>query len=183
VDAGLNRSNKRQKEKGENHMAFDAYLKLDTITGESTSTGYTGCMEIFNFSLGAANPVTIGSASTGGGGGKAILQPFSFTKKTDSASPNLYQSCVTGAHLATGTVTLRKAGGGAALPYLTYGFKVIFIESVSWSGSTGGDDSPTEHVSAAFGTLTIDYQAQSNTGTPVGGAIHGGWNVQTNTAA
>ena len=163
-------------------MAFDAYLKLDTITGESTSTGFTGCMEIFNFSLGAANPVTIGSASTGGGGGKAILQPFSFTKKTDSASPNLYQACVTGAHLATGSVQLRKAGG-TALVYLTYGFKVIFIESVSWSGSTGGDDSPTEHVSAAFGTLTVDYQAQDNTGAKVGGPVHGGWNVQTNQPA
>ena len=163
-------------------MAFDAYVKLDTITGESTSTGYTGCMEVFNFSLGAANPVTIGSASTGAGGGKAILQPFSFTKKTDSASPALYQACVTGAHLATGSVQLRKAGG-TALVYLTYGFKVIFIESISWSGSTGGDDSPTEHVSAAFGTLSIDYQAQDNTGKPVGGAVHGGWNVQTNSAA
>jgi type VI secretion system secreted protein Hcp len=163
-------------------MAFDAYLKLDTITGESTSTGFTGCMEIFNFSLGAANPVTIGSASTGAGGGKAILQPFSFTKKTDSASPILYQTCVTGAHLATGSVQLRKAGG-TALVYLTYGFKVIFIESISWSGSTGGDDSPTEHVSAAFGTLTVDYQAQDNTGAPKGGAVHGGWNVQTNTTA
>jgi type VI secretion system secreted protein Hcp len=163
-------------------MAFDAYLKLDTITGESTSTGFTGCMEIFNFSLGAANPVTIGSASGGAGGGKAILQPFSFTKKTDSASPNLYQACVTGAHLATGSVQLRKAGG-TALVYLTYGFKVIFIESISWSGSSGGDDSPTEHVSAAFGTLTIDYQAQDSTGKPSGGAIHGGWNVQTNQPA
>jgi type VI secretion system secreted protein Hcp len=164
-------------------MAFDAYLKLDTIDGESTSAGYVKCMEIFNFSLGAANPVTIGSASTGAGGGKAILQPFSFTKKTDSSSPKLYQACVTGAHLATGSVQLRKAGGASALPYLTYGFKVIFIESVSWSGSTGGDDSPTEHVSAAFGTLTVDYQAQDNTGAKIGGEVHGGWNVQTNSAA
>ena len=163
-------------------MAFDAYLKLDTITGESTSTGFTGCMEIFNFSLGAANPVTIGSAGSGAGGGKAVLNPFSFTKKTDSASPNLYQACVTGAHLATGSVQLRKAGG-SPLVYLTYGFKVIFIESISWSGSTGGDDSPTEHVSAAFGTLTVDYQAQDNTGKPKGGAVHGGWNVQTNQPA
>jgi len=163
-------------------MAFDAYLKLDTITGESTSKGFTGFMEVFNFSLGAANPVTIGSASTGAGGGKAVLQPFSFTKKTDSASPNLYQACVTGAHLATGSVQLRKAGG-TALTYLTFGFKVIFIESISWSGSTGGDDSPTEHVSAAFGTLTVDYQAQDSTGAPKGGAIHAGWNVQTNQPA
>jgi type VI secretion system secreted protein Hcp len=163
-------------------MAFDAYLKLDTITGESTSQGFTGCMEIFNFSLGAANPVTIGSASGGGGGGKATLNSLSFTKKTDKASPVLYQTCVTGAHLATGTVTLRKAGG-SPLVYLTYGLKVVYVDSIQWSGSTGGDDTPTEHVSLTFGTLTVDYQPQDNTGKALGGAVHGGWNVQTNATA
>jgi type VI secretion system secreted protein Hcp len=163
-------------------MAFDAFLKLDTITGESTDTTFAGCMEIFSFSLGAANPVTISSASGGGGGGKASLSSLNFTKKTDSASPNLYQTCVTGAHLATGTLVLRKAGG-TALVYLTYGLQVVYVDSVQWSGSTGGDDTPTESVSLTFGALTIDYQPQDNTGAPKGGAIHGGWNVQTNAPA
>jgi type VI secretion system secreted protein Hcp len=161
-------------------MAFDAFIKLDTITGESTDSKFAGAMECFSFSLGAANPVTIGSAS--GGGGKASLNSLSFTKKTDSASPLLYQTCVTGAHLATGTVTLRKAGG-TALVYLTYGLKVVYVDSIQWSGSQGGDDTPTEHVSLTFGTLTVDYQPQDNTGAPKGGAIHGGWNVQTNQPA
>src|ERR1700722_2302522 len=133
-------------------MAFDAYLKLDTITGESTDSVLAGCMEIMSFSLGAANPVTIGSGAGGGRGGKATLSGFNFMKKSDSASPALYQACVTGAHIATGTVSLRKAGG-TALVYLTYGFKVIFIESIQWSGSTGGDDTPMESVTANFGTL------------------------------
>jgi len=162
-------------------MAYDAYLKLDTITGESTSQGFAGCMEIFSFSLGAQNPVTISSASTGGGGGKATLSSLSFQKKTDSASPVLYQTCVTGGHLATGTVTLRKAGG-TAMPYLVYGLKVVYVDSVHWSGSVGGDDSPTESVSLTFGCLTVDYTPQTNTGSP-GAAIHGGWNVQTNQPA
>jgi type VI secretion system secreted protein Hcp len=163
-------------------MAFDSYFKLDTITGESTDSKFTGAMEIFSFSLGASNPVTIGSAAGGGGGGKASLSGFSFMKKTDSASPQLYQACVTGAHIATGTVSLRKAGG-TALVYLTYGFKVIFIESIQWSGSSGGDDTPMESVTANFGTLTVDYQPQDATGAPKGGAVHGGWNVQTNSPA
>jgi len=170
-------------------MAFDAYLKLDTITGESTSLGFKGCMEIFNFSLGVSNPVTIGSASTGGGGGRAVLQPFSFTKKTDSASPSLFLASASGAHIAAGTVQLRKAGGagvqGKVTPvtYLTYIFNVIFIESVSWSGSTGGDDSPEEHVVAHYGALTIEYQPQDDTGGPKGGAVVACWNVQTNAMA
>src|SRR5580704_239160 len=104
-------------------MAFDAFFKLDTITGESTDSKFPGTMEIFNFSLGASNPVTLGSAAGGAGGGKSSFQSFSFSKKTDSSSPQLFQACVTGAHLATGTVSLRKAGG-TALVYLTYGIKI-----------------------------------------------------------
>jgi type VI secretion system secreted protein Hcp len=163
-------------------MAFDAFLKLDTITGESTDAGFTGNMELFSFSLGAQNPVTIGSAAGGGGGGKATLAGLSFTKKTDKASPVLFQTCVTGAHLATGTLVLRKAGG-TALVYLTYGLKVVYVDSIHWSGSQGGDDTPTESISLTFGALTIDYQPQDNTGKALGGAIHGGWNVQTNQPA
>jgi len=165
-------------------MAFDAFIKLDTITGESTDSKMAGCMECFSFSLGAANPVTIGSGTGGGGGGKASLNSLSFTKKTDSASPTLFQTCVTGAHLATGTVTLRKAGqaatGSPQMPYLVYGLKVIYVDSIQWSGSTGGDDSPTEHVSLTFGALTVDYTPQTNTGAP-GATVHGGYNVQTQT--
>jgi len=163
-------------------MAFDAFFKLDTITGESTDSKFPGTMEIFNFSLGASNPVTLGSAAGGAGGGKASFQSFSFSKKTDSSSPQLFQACVTGAHLATGTVSLRKAGG-TALVYLTYGIKIAFVESVSWSGSTGGDDSPMEHVSVSFGVLTVDYQPQDKTGAPKGGAVHGGWDVTINQPA
>jgi len=162
-------------------MAYDAYIKLDTIVGESTSKGFEKCMEIQSFSLGAMNPVTISSAAGGGGGGKATLASLSFSKKSDSASPNLYQACVTGAHIATGTVTLRKAGG-TAMPYLVYTLGVIYVDAVHWSGSTGGDDTPTESVSLTFGQLTVDYTPQTNTGTP-GAAIHGGWNVQTNQPA
>ena len=172
-------------------MAFDAYLKLDTFHGESTSLGFKGWMEIFNFSLGVTNPVTIGSASTGAGGGRCVLQPFSFTKKTDCASPGLFLASASGAHIATGTVQLRKAGGGfvgaegkvTPVAYLTYFLNVIFIESVSWSGSSGGDDSPEEHVVARFGALTIEYQAQGDDGKPVGGAVCASWNVQTNAMA
>ena len=31
------------------------------------------------------------------------------------------------------------------------------VESVQWSGSSGGDDTPTESVSFAFAKVEIDY--------------------------
>jgi type VI secretion system secreted protein Hcp len=38
------------------------------------------------------------------------------------------------------------------------------IESVQWSGSTGGDDTPTESVSIAFGKVSLGYAKQKKEG-------------------
>ena len=37
---------------------------------------------------------------------------------------------------------------------------VLFRSSIQWSGSSGGDDSPTESVSFAFAKVLISYSKQ-----------------------
>jgi type VI secretion system secreted protein Hcp len=164
-------------------MAFDAFLKLDTIKGESKDAKHPGEMEIYSFSFGANNSTTIGSASMGAGGGKASFQGFSFMKKTDSASPLLFQACCQGTHIGTGGLTLRKSGGDNPVEYLKWKFKEVFVESIQWAGSSGGDDAPSESVSFVYGQQTIDYQPQGADGKASGGAIHGGWDVTVNQKA
>jgi type VI secretion system secreted protein Hcp len=164
-------------------MAFDAYLHIDTIKGESQDSKHKGDMEIFNFSFGAHNPTTIGSASGGGGGGRVSFGAFSFSKKTDASSPLLFQACASGQHIKDGLLTLRKAGGDTALEYLKFGFQEMFIESIQWAGSSGGDDTPMESCSFAYGVYTIDYQPQNAKGAKEGGEVHGGWNVIKNLKA
>jgi type VI secretion system secreted protein Hcp len=34
------------------------------------------------------------------------------------------------------------------------------VESIQWSGSSGGDDTPTESISFAFGKVVIEYKKQ-----------------------
>jgi type VI secretion system secreted protein Hcp len=48
--------------------------------------------------------------------------------------------------------------------YLTYEFEKVFVTSIQWSGSSGGDDVPTESVSFAFKKVTITYNSQAETG-------------------
>jgi type VI secretion system secreted protein Hcp len=75
--------------------------------------------------------------------------------------------CV-GKHFATGIVTLNKASGDKTtpLPFIKYEFTTIFIDSIQWSGSTGGDDSPTESVSMSFGKVKMTYTPQKADGSP-----------------
>jgi type VI secretion system Hcp family effector len=59
----------------------------------------------------------IGSQSSGSGAGKVTFNPFSVTKKVDKSSPNLYQNTVTGKHISTGKITVRKSGGDSPVAY------------------------------------------------------------------
>jgi type VI secretion system secreted protein Hcp len=89
-------------------------------------------------------------------------------KKTETSSPKLFAACCAGQHFASGTVSMRKATGesGGQAPFLVYTFTDIMVESVQWSGSSGGDDTPSESVSFAFAKCQIDYSKQDEaTGT------------------
>ncbi|HEX6750893.1 MAG TPA: type VI secretion system tube protein Hcp [Longimicrobium sp.] len=158
-------------------MPFDAFLKIDGIDGESTRSGFEKQIELLSFSLGAHNSTTVGSAGAGGGAGKASVSAFNCLKATDAASPQLFQACCSGKHIAKVVVTLRKAGGDSPVDYLKYEFEKVYIASVQWSGTSGGDNRPTESLGLAFGKVTVTYTPQSDTGA-TGSPVVASWDVQ-----
>lgn len=162
-------------------MAYDCYIKLGDIKGESMDSKHKDEIQVYSFSWGAAQEVSFGEG-TGGGSSKVEISHFNFMKKSDKASPVLFQKCCSGEHIKDALVTLRKAGT-SPVEYLKYKFSDVMIASVQWSGSSGGDDTPTESVSLAFGKCEVDYQPQGTTGKPEGGPIHGGWNLTANAKA
>jgi type VI secretion system secreted protein Hcp len=161
-------------------VAFDTFLKLDGLDGESTRKGFEKQIEILSFSLGASNPTTVGSGSSGLSAGKATVSSFNIMKKTDVSSPTLFQKLCVGDHFKTANVVLNKASGdkSSALAFLKYDFEQVFVESIHWSGSTGGDDTPSESVSFAFGKVTVTYTPQAATGGSAGKPAVASWDVQ-----
>lgn len=155
-------------------MAFDTFLFLDGVTGESTAVidpkpnGLAGPpTEIYSFSWGASNPTTVGSQGGGLTAGKVSISSFNVMRKTDNASPVLFQYCCAGQHIKKGSVIMRKATGtdGKQQTFLQYDFEDMMVESVQWSGSSGGDDTPTESISFAFAKVTVtNYVQNTKTG-------------------
>lgn len=146
-------------------MAFDTYLDIKDVPGESTAKGMENKIEIFSFSWGASNPVSVGPGKAGISTGRVQLSSFNVMKRTDKASAKLFQACCKGDHFDEMKVTMRKAtGAGGQDAFLTYTFKPVYVESVQWSGSAGGDDVPMESVSFAYGAVEIEYKKQGPDG-------------------
>jgi len=143
-------------------MAVDAFLKLDGIYGEVQGE-FEKWISIESFSWGMSQT---GSTASGGGGGagKVTVHDISISKQTDKASAALFQKCATGAHISTGSLYVRKAGGDASGAqgggiFLKIDLEDVLVSSVQFEGASQGDDRPSEDVTLNFAKIEFEYDA------------------------
>ena len=160
-------------------MAVDLLLKLDSIDGESMIDSHENEIDILSWTWGQSQSGTTHQGK-GGGAGKVHVHDIGITKYLDKASVNLIKACCKGTHVATGKLTLRKAGDDP-LDFFTIELSEIIITSVS-NGGSAHDDRPTENLTINFREFQLKYQPQSNTGSS-DGAVTFGWDVAKNAVA
>jgi type VI secretion system secreted protein Hcp len=161
-------------------MAVEIFLKLEGVEGESQATGHTNEIEVFSFSFGASNPSSV-AFGTGSGAGKADLSSISLQKQVDNSSCKLFQNCCAGEHFASGTITVREAGGSTPLEYYVAEMKQVFIDSISWGGASGGGK-PSESVALSYESIKITYIPQKADGSK-GTKQEGSWDIKKNAAS
>jgi type VI secretion system secreted protein Hcp len=152
-------------------VAYDAFLWFTGGTppceGETTDETYKDkkAIEILSFSLGAFNPVNIGSTSGGAGAGKVDFSGVSIMKNTDKSSISLFANMCAGTHFTDATIALRRAGtaGKSGDLFLQFTFKMVFISNMQWSGG-GGQDLCAESLNFDFGSIKIEYFKQDAAG-------------------
>ena len=160
-------------------MAFDTYIAIDTVDGEATQAKHEKWIEIYSFSWGASNPTTVSSGTSGLAGGKVSVSSFNIMKKTETSSAKLFAACCAGQHFPKATVEMSKATGtsGGQAVFLKYVFTDVMVESIQWSGSSGGDDTPTESVSLAFAKCAITYSKQDEATGAMSAAGDASWDL------
>jgi type VI secretion system secreted protein Hcp len=160
-------------------MAIDMYLKLDKVDGESIDDGHKNEIDLLSANFGASQTGTA-HAGGGAGAGKVSIQDMVVTKKVDKSSPILFSFCCMGQHIDKGTLTVRKAGGKAALEYLKIGMEKIFITGFQQTGADGQEEL-TEQVTLNFRKVSIEYAPQKDEG--AGAAkVTKGWDIGANKA-
>ena len=163
-------------------MAYDMFLKIDNIQGDSTDDGHKKWIEVVSFAHRISQPS--GGALSAQGvhtGARADHDDFSLVKRMDSASPVLAQHCCTGKHIPNITFELCRAMGDKTT-FMIYTFKDSIVASVSPSGSADTEDPiPMEEVTFRYGQIEWEYTPTDITGGgKKGAAIKAGWSTMQN---
>ena len=175
-------------------MAVDMFLVIpsapgnppitaDPVTDQYFKTTFpnASAVAIRQFSLGVENSASIGSATTGSGSGKAVLNELLIEKSVDTMSRSLFAMAATGGHLAKMQLYMRKAGIAGGKPYLVYAFTMVFLSKIDW-GASSGDEQLIERLTFVYGALALGYYPQKPDGT-LGTAVKTSWSQVTNSEA
>jgi type VI secretion system secreted protein Hcp len=162
-------------------MAFDAFLHIDGIKGESLDDKHKDQIEVdsYGFSL-TQSGRGVGTAG-GHATGRVDFGDFYVSKALDAASPNLYLACANGTVHKSAILTLCRAGGDK-LEYMKIELKDVMIKSVQPSGN-GQGDVPTETVNFAYGWMGWTYTQQDPTTGKAKGNVAAAWDLKANKKA
>ena len=108
-------------------MAFDAFLKIDGISGESTDDKHKDWIEILSYNFGMTQPSSATASSAGGASTERVnVHDLSIVKHIDKASPKIYEACCSGKHIANVTIELCRSGGDK-LKYMEVKLEQVII--------------------------------------------------------
>jgi type VI secretion system secreted protein Hcp len=163
-------------------MAFDAFMKVAGIPGESTDSNHGEWIEILSFSHGISQPAAVQASAKGGlSTGRVDIQDFSIVKTLDKASPKLALACCKGDHFADVLIELCRSAGDKQ-KYMEIKLSDAMVSNIRPGGSAkGGEDLPLEEVSFRFGKIEWKYIVLDKKGKPSGN-VATGWNLAKNTA-
>jgi type VI secretion system secreted protein Hcp len=158
---------------------LEGYIKFDGIDGESTDDKHQKWCELISFNIGASSAGHMG-AQGAGGSGKVHLHDVTVTKHVDSATPKLFDYCVSGKHIKKAQIQLTTTFGGAQQVYLDITLTDVFITSIHDS-HTGGDEMGQEVVALGYATIKKTYTPYDQAGKSPG-KVEFGWDTQKHKA-
>jgi type VI secretion system secreted protein Hcp len=164
-------------------MAFDSFLKIDGIPGESTDDKHKDWIEILSYSTGITQR-SVGTHSSGSAGAeRADFQDFTVVKPLDKCSPKLALACAQGKAIKEVTLDLCRAGGDK-FKYMEYKMSNCVVTSCRPGGSSkGGESVPLEEVTFNFGKIEWTYSQMKRGDGSGGGNVAANWDLTANKGA
>lgn len=159
-------------------MAFDAFLKIDDIKGESTDSKHKDWIEIQSFSWGLEQSGTVG-AGGGAGAGRPVPEDAQFVARVSAASPVLFQACASGQHLREANLSVAKSGE-QQLEFYKWRLTDVLVSSYHTAGDAGAEGSPADQFCLDFRGFEYSYVPQRPDGS-AGDPVEASWDFTKNT--
>lgn len=162
---------------------MDAYLKLSTVVGESSTQGFEEQIQIINFRHEMRQTASMSHSSQGNNlTGRVDIGRISFEKTVDISSPNLAKACAEGRHMEEALFSFTRAGSRQNV-YYTIKLRNVVISRLSQNARSYGDDElVTEEVELFFDKIEWEYFQTSPAGGHILGSMATGWDARHNTA-
>lgn len=162
-------------------MAFDSFIKIDGIPGESSDDKHKDWIEVISFDHKIEQPASSTASSVGGATAERVNHgTFNFNHLLDKASPKLYEACCTGKHIKEVTVELCRAGGDK-VKYMEIKMEQVLVSKVEENGASTGDSGfPSEKISLSYGKIKWTYTQQKREDGSGGGNVSAGWDLTAN---
>jgi type VI secretion system secreted protein Hcp len=162
-------------------MAFDAFMQIDGIQGESGDERHAGWIEIKNFSLGVGQRVSRTASSAGGASAeRADFAEFTLSKLLDIATPQLALACAAGTHIDRIVVAICRAGKDK-VKFMEYRFANCLISAFATHSAHG--EFPVDDVAIHYGQIEWHYTRQNRAGGGPMGNLAAGWSLEKNCKA
>jgi type VI secretion system secreted protein Hcp len=155
-------------------MAFDYFLAIDGIPGESVDDKHKGEIDVDSWSWGETQSAPAHGPAAGTG--KVQIQDLQVTANMSKASPKLMLACASGQHIRSAVLTGRRAGK-AQVEFLTFALSDVLVSSYQTGDSQAG--APVDSVSLSFAKVQIEYKETQADGR-LGASTEFGWDVKQN---
>ncbi len=147
------------------------------ITFQPSGTAQPFTIYVLTVSTDMVQTLNIGSQSGGSGAGKVTFNPFSFSKKPDSHSPELFSKLCNGNPFQKVSLDVLNTAGAS---YLNFTMGLVALRSLALSVSAG-DSTPVESITVEYGHAAYSVLSQNPDGS-AGKSIGAGWDSTKNVA-
>jgi type VI secretion system secreted protein Hcp len=149
--------------------AFDTYLKIEGVDGQSIDRNHPKWSDIYSFAQGVT---------------KGPVQPdFSelcMQKLIDTSTPVLAQACAQGRQFPSATLELIAVTPANPVRFYQIVLSNVVVSSISEAGSAGTDIRPLEALCLRYSRISWTYTELDSSGAPKGD-IKAWWDLALNT--
>jgi type VI secretion system secreted protein Hcp len=158
-------------------MAFDAYLKIEGVDGESSDKNHEKWIEVLSVSHGLTQSATATSAGGSTSGGRCDHGDITVVKQVDSSSPVLLLDCCGAKAHKKATIEFCRAMEDKQVFY-KWELTDVVVTGVR-PYAAGGAEYPQEEVSLNYSTIKWTY-TKTDVGGKATGDVVAGWDLKAN---